>query len=166
MKLFCENETRKDCDFVHKIIQEHAIKNNLPTQKLKCYPNERDIQKNSDDCGTMSYGYLIQLMQGKTIKKINIKQIRQWVWSNAFEESAITSKGRAPIKDSTYNKKISKTIKNELNIKANNYNKTLTFKDRHIIIYANSIIRNADHICLHYETVKAIATQNEEFIKR
>ena len=74
---FCKNETRKEYNFVHQIIQKHAIKNNLRTQKLKCYPNERDFQRNSDDCGPMSCGYLIQLIQGKTIKKINIKQIRQ-----------------------------------------------------------------------------------------
>ena len=103
---FCEKATHSECNFIHKIIQQHAIENNLPTQTLKCYPNIRDFQKNSDDCGPMSCGYLIQLIQGKSIKKINIEEIRQWVWNNAFEESAITSKGGGPIKKSTYNKDV------------------------------------------------------------
>ena len=75
-------------------------------------------------------------------------------------------KDEAQLKTQLIIKKISETTKNELNTKANNYNKTLSFKDRHIIIFANSIIKSADHICLHYETVKAIATQDEEFIRR
>ena len=71
---FCETMTQKACDFVHKIVQEHAIKNKLPTQKMKSFIKERDLQKNSDDCGPMSCGYLIELIQGKTIKKNRYKK--------------------------------------------------------------------------------------------
>ena len=70
---FCEKATRNECNFIHQIIQQHLIKNNLPTQMLKCYPNIRDFQKNrDDDCGPMSCGYLIQLIQGNQLKKLTL----------------------------------------------------------------------------------------------
>lgn len=92
---FCEKEVKKQCDFVHHIIQNHNIKYGLPIQKVIDYPKVREFQKNNDDCGPMACGYLINLLQRKNLQKINTKNIREWVWTNAYETTSITSSGGA-----------------------------------------------------------------------
>ena len=94
---FTEVKFIKQCNLVHQIIQNYNKKHGLQTQKVQTFRKLRQFQNNDYDCGPLSCGYLINLIQEMNLLTIDIKNIREWVWKNAYEEDLARIHGGTPV---------------------------------------------------------------------